>query len=269
MQAGVKSDEIMLHVQLKHELLDLFHDDEQLLNERVKGFSEKTKAVLRTTRLGSRTLLPGEEPPVVHRAGSGALGKGLFANKDFDKGEFVTMFPIDCTLYKDGTSDKTLVCYSKHVKWENVNGEAAGDVVVRNRRFTHLVAENGMPLSMALPLDQSESSPSTCVMHMGHWADDAAALDHKAPNQKLAAKEYSEASWAAANAVHLMIADGIFVWTIATKPIKKGEEIFVTHGLNWWKSWHLCNESNTHANTHATVVEEAANEEGAPALLAV
>lgn len=239
----------MLQSNLKRELLDMFHADSKLLDEQVGRMNERTKAMMRTARLGSRKRSPGEVPPVEHRKGQGVLGKGLFANKDFDKGEFITIFPIDCCLYMEAepsTSTRRLkVCYGGVV---NVGAlqEAAGDAIVQNRRFAHLVDENGVPISMALP-HHLNPEDANCPDHMGHWADDAAGLQANAQNAQLAAKQYSEKSFEAANATHVSIGEGVFVWTIATRAIAKGEEIFVCHGVNWWKSWNVCAAQNPHA----------------------
>ena len=240
----------MLYSHMKKELLDMFYADRSVMESQVDKMNERMKAILRTTRMGSRALQPGEDPPLMRRTGRGVLGKGLFANKDYTKGEYITSFPLDCTLYRDeDDGGRTKVCYAACVDVEAVEA-GAGDAVAKNRKFAHLVTDQGMPLSMAMPLSLVPDANDDCLYHWGHWADDAAALPVRATNAKLAAREYSEASFAKANATHIMVANGIFVWTVATREIAKGEEIFVAHGVNWWKSWNLMQAAAAAASDH-------------------
>lgn len=240
----------MLYSNLKRELLDMFSADTRVLDKEVEKMNEKMRAILRTTRLGDRTLQPGEEPSLVRRPGNGTLKKGLFANRDFAKGEYITTFPIDCTLYKDDDNQRTKVCYAAHVDMDALEKQGSTEVILANRRFAHLVSNKGMPLSMAMP-DRDGAKDDT-PYYWGHWADDGASLTPQTDNAnaKLAAKDYVEQSYAKANATHIMVADGIFVWTIATRNIARGDEIFVTHGLNWWRSWNTMEAvDNTHAGS--------------------
>lgn len=219
----------------------MFHADTKVLEREVEKMNPKMRAILRTTRLGDRAMQPGEEPALIRRTGRGKLGKGLFANKDFSKGEFITSFPIDCTLYKDDDDGKTKVCYSARIDMGALERQGSGNVVLANRKFAHLVSDSGMPLSMAMPVvddENGDGGSDDSPYYWGHWADDAACLNPRAANARRAEKEYADASFADANATHIIVANGIFVWTVATREISKGDEIFVTHGTNWWRSWN-------------------------------
>ena len=258
----------MLYSNLKRELLDMFHADQKVLEREVGKMTAKLSATLRTTRLGDRPLQPGEEPALVRRTGAGQLGKGLFANRDFEIGEFITTFPIDCTLYKDDDG-RTKVCYAADVDMAALAKDGDGHAVLANRKFAHLVSDTGMPLSMAMP-EVARAGSDDSPFYWGHWADDAASLDPRASNAKLAAKRYGDESFAAANATHIIVADGIFVWTVATRPIAKGDEIFVSHGVNWWRSYNAMQAVGrgadfAHAGSSSTDVDDetAVNNGGA------
>lgn len=243
----------MLYSTLKRELLDMFHADTKVLEREVEKMNPKMRAILRTTRLGDRTMQPGEDPALIRRTGRGKLGKGLFANRDFTKGEFITSFPIDCTLYKDDDG-ATKVCYSPRIDMDALERQGSGNAVLANRKFAHLVSDSGMPLSMAMPMVDENGDDDASQYYWGHWADDAACLNPCASNARLAEKEYADASFAKANATHIMVANGIFVWTVATRNIAKDDEIFVTHGTNWWRSWNAMQAvaDNTHARSSET-----------------
>lgn len=212
----------------------MFFDDEHLVKERAATLSERAKAALRTTRLPAPAMMPGQEPPVIQKAvvpAEDPLQKGLIANKAFEKGEFITSFPLDATTYKDDDGSGK-VCYGSGVDMEAVRSSEA-NVLHDNTSFTHIVSSKGVPVSMALPTVTEE-----CSAYMGHWANDGAVLAGDTPQQT---KDYQNASFDAANAAHVLVCDGIFVWTVATKPIAKGEEIFVTLGVPWWQSWRSKN----------------------------
>lgn len=248
----------MLYSQIKRELLDMFHADTKVLEREVEKMNPKMRAILRTTRLGDREMQPGEDAALIRRTGRGKLGKGLFANKDFEKGEFITSFPIDCTLYKDDDG-KTKVCYGSRIDMDALETQGSGNAILANRKFAHLVSDSGMPLSMAMPTpvadENGDGGSDDSPYYWGHWADDAACLNPRAANARRAEKEYADASFAEANATHIMVANGIFVWTVATRKIAKGDEIFVTHGTNWWRSWNamqaVADEDDNSNNAHA------------------
>ena len=258
----------MLYSQIKRELLDMFHADTKVLEREVEKMNPKMRAILRTTRLGDRAMQPGEEPGLIRRPGQGKLGKGLFANRDFTKGEFITCFPIDCTLYQDDEDNgKTKVCYSPGIDMDALEKRGSGNAVLANRKFAHLVSDSGMPLSMAMPVVDEQGDSDTSPYYWGHWADDAARLEPRASNARRAEKEYADASYAAANATHIMVANGIFVWTVATRNIAKGDEIFVTHGVNWWRSWNAMQavadgDDKAHARSSVTAKMVAADAGG-------
>lgn len=246
---------------LKEELLRMFYDDVNLVEERVATLSERTKASLRTTRLRPPMRLPGEDVPVLRKtifdndnddATAPLLPqKGLIANRDFEKGEYITTFPMDATTYKDSDGSGK-VCYAAGVDMEAIStADKQVEALAANRAFTHLVSAQGVPISMALPTVTQETDG-----YMGHFAGDGAFLRADTPEQ---AMRYSTESFKTANAAHVLVADGIFVWTVATKPIAKGEEVRVTHGLEWWKNWLA--QGNTKATCGGAGEGESASAE--------
>jgi hypothetical protein len=227
-----------MYKQIKGELVQMLGTDTSLLHEKTRGMPEATVAVLRTTRIS--TMEEADAPCNVQS--SEIHGKGLFATKEINKGDMITMYPIDVSVYEtkdpETSAHKALVCYSQHPTPESLAPEVVGNTILENRAYAHAVAANGMPLTMAL-----ETATKHDPSHLGHWANDAVCYapleeDAESDAQKQSIKEYEEESYNRSNAEHLSVARGIFVITVAKRDITVGEEITVKYGVDWWSSWH-------------------------------
>lgn len=211
--------------------------DPQLMRSRLTEMTEATKATLRTTRIPPRHV-----NSTVEKRQSDVHGVGLFATSDVDKGDMLTSFPVDCSLYSD-ENGLPKACYSVLIEWDRLKNGGAADAVLENRSFAHIVTSDGVPLSMAL-----ESMVPYCPGHLAHWANDAASMPDTShcsnKERKAIEKSYLTESFVGTNAQHASLADGIFVFAVATRPIKKGEEILVSYGVDWWSSWNAVNHAD-------------------------
>jgi len=220
----------------------MMNTDEKLLRERVAIMAPPTLAALRTERLG---VLEGENSTI--RLGeSGIHGVGIFAVTDIAKGDCVTIVPVDYTVYTS-TDGRTITCYSRELSLTDINNP--DKMARKSQDFVHQISE-GSAISGAV------LCAPKCDAHLGHWANDAARYPLSVESADLR-KTYEEDSFNNGNAQNISVAAGVFVLTVARKPIKAGEEILVTYGTEWWK-WrnsldieHTCGASKSFtAETH-------------------
>jgi hypothetical protein len=71
--------------------------------------------------------------------------------------------------------------------------------------------------------------------YLGHFANDGARL---LGVDEGAADDYVAASERARNAQHVDVADGLHMVTLATRHIRRGEEIFVSYGEEYWMEYN-------------------------------
>jgi hypothetical protein len=232
---------------MKQECVGLLATDAGALATHVAKLSESTKASLRTTRIGDQP-----SKCVVRKKKSDIHGNGLFATEDIKKGDCITLYPVDVSFYQ-GTDGAPVGCYSTDISLALLaDKDAHVALLVKNRQYAHIVTPSGMPLTMALPGAAKEDDA-----HLGHYANDPAQVHHVQYDDLdallIAEKEYEEASHAAANAAHLTAGEGIIVMTVAQKNIAKGDEILVSYGANWWKTFHIHVRQEHTKNTHANL----------------
>ena len=221
-----------IYAELKTECLAMMLSDVALLTERIKTFSPSTIATLRTTRLPTPALAPA---PAARVGPSPIHGQGLFAERDIDKGELITLFPVDATFYTD-EAGKPRLCFSSLVPEDAVATEDDQQaLLVENRDFAHFVSPEGTPLTMSLP---SAVPAKEGGAYSGHYANDGLAYTPASDDPLMAAKIYREESHKLSNAAHLAVGQGIFVMTMASKKIRKGEEVLVSYGTSWWEAHH-------------------------------
>lgn len=217
----------------------MLFNDPFLLEQQVKSMSPATKAALRVCPVA----LCDPDKVKVRADRSEIHGKGLFAEYDIPKGDFLTFFPVDVSFYSDDDGNPK-ACYAAHLQVQTLSNVAQCDMLIRNRMYAHIVTKEGMPLMMALPL---ESTSPERALYMGHLANDGACPpDTMTPAEVM---QYEDDSFAARNAAQLTAGDGMFVMTVATRDIAEGEEVLVTYGTSWWRAYH------THMMQQAKVAE--------------
>jgi hypothetical protein len=238
---------------IKAESLSMLFNDPTLLERQVAAMSPATKAALRVCPVSLRD--PAK--PKVRAAPSDIHGRGLFADEDISKGDFLTFFPVDVSFYF--ADDGPRACYAAHLQVHTLDSAAQCDMLVNNRMYAHVVTDEGMPLMMALPL---ESASSERVLYLGHLANDGACPpETMSPTEIM---QYEDASYAARNAAQLTAGDGIFVMTVATRDIAKGEEVLVTYGKSWWRAYHVHTMQQRDTKTHIRTPPIAGDAAGKP-----
>ena len=200
-------------------------------------------------------------------------GRGLFATEDIAKGELITCYPGDALLcdyseleeeddgevdeeynfdeedfnfeddeYDDEESDyvEEIVLWGGHVD--------TADRLDEDEVFDGIIDEDLSPLtSYAASVDDVYSVMGMSILdndpaYYGHFANDGAghiALQTGVDDAtRIGIEEiissYVSESVELSNAIHRPIAEGLHLGTVATKAIKKGEEVMVTYGTEYW-----------------------------------
>lgn len=202
-------------------------------------------------------------------------GRGLFATEDISKGELITCYPGDALLCEysellnadeeeeeeedfdeedidfedeeyydeEGDYSEEVVLWGDHVD--------SSDKLEEDEVFDGIATEDLPPLtSYAASVDDVYSVMGMPVLddnpaYYGHFANDGAGhialqtgIDDAA---RMGIEEiissYVSESVELSNAIHKPIADGLHLGTFASKTIKKGEEVMVTYGPDYWMNF--------------------------------
>ncbi|KAL7493045.1 hypothetical protein ACHAWT_002285 [Skeletonema menzelii] len=242
--------------QHQHEEEDFELSSEDLVKETLLS-TRLPDLELNRTRIGPSTI-------------DGA-GRGLFATEDIAKGELITCYPGDALLceyseldtgeeeedfdeedidfededYYDEEADyvEEVVLWGTHVD--------ESDRIEEDEVFDGIADEDLPPLtSYAASVNDVYSVMGMPVLdtdpaYYGHFANDGAGhiaiqtgVDEAA---RMGIEEiissYVSESVELSNAIHKPIADGLHLGTFASKNIKKGEEVMVTYGPDYWMAF--------------------------------
>lgn len=155
-------------------------------------------------------------------------GNGVFASRDIEGGELITLYPGDAVLMQDSTAEEDAaapvgVMFGNHVNLRDrntigVTTHQARSYEMEINKFTSIVADPSIDIE-------------GCA-YMGHVCNDGSALHAFDPVSR---EIYTTATAESCNAEHIVM-EGAHMGTIATKAIKQGEEIFVSYGQGYWLS---------------------------------
>lgn len=170
-------------------------------------------------------------------------GNGLFASRDIANDELITMYPGDAVLIAkqqqeptEDTDEKAPpvvgVIFGNHIQVENrdpnlVSTPEAKRYEMRINQQTSIVADPNLGFDDAA--------------YLGHYANDGAAL---LKFDAASRQAYSKASMERQNSAHFVM-EGAHMVTVATKPIRKGEEIFVSYEEGYWLSRSLLSSDSS------------------------
>ena len=159
-------------------------------------------------------------------------GRGIFATRDIAAGELVTLFPGDAMLtWPDGDLEKRVGgCEIKALFGQHVSNDeqTSASCFVRSPSARQYELPTALPEVTLLGDPQRDDDPA----YLGHLANDGAAI---AFEDEPSRKAYAAASAACANAAHVSL-EGLHHATVATAPIKRGDEVLVSYGEPFWLS---------------------------------
>jgi hypothetical protein len=185
-------------------------------------------------------------------------GNGLFASRDIANDELITMYPGDAVLIASPPPPS-----------ESNSGESLPASPVVGVMFgSHIHGEDRIPNRVTTPEAKSyemEINKYTSIVadpqigfkdpaYLGHFGNDGVALYEFDPTSR---ETYSKASVERQNAAHFVM-EGAHMVTVATKPIEKGQEIFISYGEGYWLSRSFATSDMDEAEKNAIVVEIAA-----------
>ena len=148
-------------------------------------------------------------------------GDGVFAKRNIKRGSLVTMYPCDAFSYTT-KGEQTL--------WAKSNG----DPMLRcEAELLFGYSAQIEPTNIAIAGDPDKYSNASC----GHLINDGAFLLTKDCNVDEVLK-YAKASAEAQNC-HFIPLAGIVLAVVASRDIKKGDEVFATYGAGFWVRFGL------------------------------
>jgi hypothetical protein len=160
-------------------------------------------------------------------------GNGLFATRDIAEGELITLYPVDALLlWEDAehSTDSTVqIFFSKHVP---ASERDVARAVTEWRGYEVPCNER-----VSVVADPRRADDSAYLAHMSNDAAICASADEQ--------DDYERKSAAGANAIVFPLdvdeldSNGLgqvlHFAQRALKPIKSGEEIFVSYGVGYWE----------------------------------
>ena len=184
-----------------------------MLSERGGGEGEEELLRMRilNRRLGGLDLRSARVGPSTVRG----AGRGLFAARDCEEGDLLTCYPGDALVLFDINA----TIWGEHVDDAHDRSRVDQQYMLRAVRDDWGI--------VALPGLLEEKDPGS---YLGHFANDGVG---SAPTRESDLSSYVLESFDRANAIHQDF-EGCHMVTVATRDIKKGEEIFVTYGPEYW-----------------------------------
>lgn len=148
----------------------------------------------------------------VLRSEGSVAGVGLFATRDIAEGELITCYPGDALVYQptDG------IIFGGHVLDDDP------DLVSGWADSYGLALDDDYAL-VGIPYLDADAA------YLGHYCNDGARL----VGGEEGVDAYVEASGQASNAEHVEI-DGLHMVTVASRAIRRGAEVLVTYGEDYW-----------------------------------
>jgi len=155
-------------------------------------------------------------------------GNGVFAGRDIELGELITLYPGDAVLIQDSTAGEDVaapvgVMFGNHV---NLGDRDTSGVT------THQARSYEMEINTYTSIVADPRIDIEGCAYMGHVCNDGAVLHEF---DKVSREIYTAATAESCNAEHIVM-EGAHMGTIATKAIKKGAEVFVSYGEGYWLS---------------------------------
>lgn len=153
-------------------------------------------------------------------------GNGVFASRDINEGELITLYPGDAVLidnHKDGVDAVMGVMFGDHINTEDRNIARVTTLSARNYEIgindsTSIIGDPNIGCSYAA--------------YVGHFINDSSALYSFDDESR---KLYLTESLRRCNSM-IFVMESSHVGAIATRKIRKGEEVFLSYGEGYWLS---------------------------------
>jgi SET domain-containing protein len=158
-------------------------------------------------------------------------GRGVFTTNNIKSGSLLTLYPADIVCYRpDGNpfSKKSLV---KLVSSERLIEKMGVDYCFPEHY--HKLKDYGYLINKHYSI-MGDPTFDQDPLYLGHFINDRFTCDASQKSKEL----YLKLSPVRANCTFKVIRENLHVVIIAIKDIKKGEELFMSYGTNYWESQH-------------------------------
>ncbi len=155
-------------------------------------------------------------------------GTGVFAKRNIPKDELITFYPADFIEYtpnKDRHIPGCHVLVYRSVRFEKQFG-AIFNIEVRDNDYAYRINQTYTIIG--------EKTFNNDPNYLGHLINDSVKSDSTEESNKT----YITISSQKANCKFYNLKEGLHVAIIATKDIKKGEELFIRYGVSYWDSYN-------------------------------
>ena len=156
-------------------------------------------------------------------------GYGLFASRDIKDGELITLYPGDAVFSFEQQDDDgdtgpiSSIMFGAHTKPEH------RDI---HRVMTHEARGYEMEINAYTSIVGDPSIGYSDKTYIGHFANDGGYLTEF---DDAGRKAYQKETLERFNAANFVL-EGAHMGTVATKPIEKGSEVFLSYGEGYWLS---------------------------------
>jgi hypothetical protein len=154
-----------------------------------------------------------------------SAGFGVFAKRDINDGELITLYPGDAVLmdnHKDNDDAVMSVMFGSHIKQEDRNFDRVTTSFARGYEME--INDNTSIIG--------DPNLGDYAAYLGHFINDGASLD--CFDQK-SREAYLKETLSKFNAA-VLVFEGAHMGAVATKKILKGEEVFLSYGEGYWLS---------------------------------
>ncbi len=158
-------------------------------------------------------------------------GLGAFAKRDIRKGELITFYPgdiLEFTPNKDRHLPKHLLINYSSERFQDTYGKTLDNRISKRNNDYALKVDDYFTII-------SEPSFDTDSNYMGHLINDGACLSSSNINNEQAIELYVKISFMKANCRYYMLKEGLHMAMVATRDIKKDEELLAMYGVDYWK----------------------------------
>jgi SET domain-containing protein len=144
-------------------------------------------------------------------------GLGVFAKRDTEKGELLTFYPVDLVEYYPDTTDD--ICFQRLSK--------------RYKKNFGMSFKRGNSIRLSEKYKIYSEPYFKNTDYLGHFINDGAKCP---PNNPKGAEIYQKISSLKANCALVPFKEMLHLPIVATRDIKKDEELLMNYGVDRWSS---------------------------------
>lgn len=167
--------------------------------------------------------------PVLNKAfvkESNIHGLGVFAKCDIEKGELVTFYPGDIVQYDTlvGPKEGNYVLHHPSERFASMYGTSVDTLIIHSKNSNYLLTIDEKYRIIGEPTLLDDPC------YLGHMINDATKCTDE--------EKYLKSNYLNTNCSFYISKGDLRVMVVATKNIRKDEELLVSYGVDYWKSYN-------------------------------